>query len=934
MRKSQLPMEKKPLRHNSFLAVFTAFFIFSAAALFLYSFLLPRYIEHQVLPSLGRRLETTLTGRVYHAGLTGADIGELVLGDEDEPAVTVASIHTGFSLFSLAAGNVEELKLSGLTIFLELVDGHLSLRGLDLLNRFSPDAEQEEQQGGNLILRVLPERLQVSDGRLVISSGTHYFFLPYALELFNQAGKDKTPVYRFSLEILGTGQELFLTGLIDIDTGAVSLSLQAEALDVDRLLNSFGLEESEILPGKVAIHGEAEFVFPPFQLVSATLSLDPSSLSLGKVPVHFGGRASGKGRGIDLKLETAGEQLLLAAKSVLLEPVQAELDVTAFITREETSVSCSGNFTLRGNGRRDTENAGPLFINLQNNTALTADFNFVADESGRWTAGFVSAEKEPEQEKTHGIQAGFGRLWLMAQTPSFTIRGQGTAVDREIEATINLPGLTATYEGTETAVNKVNLRATYRQEETGNDRNSSSSSFLLQLGGITFQKDNVDGRADISLEAEVANLAAGGNMPLTATGTIFLNRGTLAHRAGNVRLADIQGEIPLSWPPGTAKATGHLEIPAIWWRDLDLGHGRADIILRDRQYSLDGTYSSRLLLGVEAAISGRVLLNGYGSHAEFILQSAGASFAPLDLGIIASPLEGSFLNGEIGVDTLLSFDRQGMSGTLQAWLQNGTFEFPDKNYRVSNIEARLNMPSLPALLTAPAQILSFGDAALGNLVFNTGNLVWQLESPTSFFVEEAMLQWAGGRVFSNSIRLPTGGGEFVASIFCDRLRLADILRQFGFANAAGEGTVSGRIPVRVAAKSLAFTDGFLYSSPGQGGSIKVEAFELLSANIPPNTPQFAQVDFAAEALKSFQYNWVKLFLNSEGEDLVMQMQMNGRPVQPMPFSFDNRTGQLQRIANGSRGIDQPIRLDVNFRLPLNRFLGYSGRLQEIFRNIQ
>ncbi|MDH3922442.1 MAG: carboxylate transporter, partial [Desulfobulbaceae bacterium] len=129
-------------------------------------------------------------------------------------------------------------------------------------------------------------------------------------------------------------------------------------------------------------------------------------------------------------------------------------------------------------------------------------------------------------------------------------------------------------------------------------------------------------------------------------------------------------------------------------------------------------------------------------------------------------------------------------------------------------------------------------------------------------------------------------------------------------------------------------DGFLYSSPGQGGSVKVSAFDLLAAGIPKNTPQFAQVDFAAEALKNFQYNWVKLILNTEGEDLIMQMQMDGKPVQSLPFKYDSQTGLLQRIENTGQGIMQPIRLDVNFRLPVNRFLGYSGKIQDMMKKIK
>ncbi|MBW2502908.1 MAG: YdbH domain-containing protein, partial [Deltaproteobacteria bacterium] len=829
---------------------------------------------------------------------------------------------------------MEQLRLSGLTLYLEPVEGRLSLRGLDLFNRFSPETELAEQQKENFVLPVVPERLMVSDGRLVISRGTHSFLFPFALELINQAGKGEMPVYRLNLEIMGTGQELFLTGVIDLATGTSSLSLRADALDVNRLIDAFGLEKSEIYPGKVNIQGKAEFAVAPFQFVSASLSIAPFALSLGKVPVRFGGRPDGEGKSIDLKLETAGKQLLLTVESVLQEPVQAELDVTASISREEATVRGTGNFILRGSGRPDPENAGPFFIHLQNDPGLAAEFNFAAEESGRWQAEMASALQELQQGKPEAFKAGFDSLRLQAEAPRFTVLGHGTAEGREIEATISLPGLTATSDKAETTVKKVSLQATFRQEEAGKGRSSSSSKLSLQLGGASFQQDNVSAGADISLEAAIAHPAAGGNMPLAAAGTVFLNRGTLAARASGVRLANIQGEIPLAWPTAGATMTGHLEIPAIWWRGHDLGRGRADITLRDTQYSLDGLYSSRLLQGVDAAISGTALVDGYDSHGELTLQATGASFAPVDLGIIASALENSFLSGEIGVDTSLSFARQGMSGALQLSLQNGIFEFPDKNYRVGDIEARLHMPSLPALYTAPAQILRIGEAVLGSLVFNSGNLVWQLESPTSIFVEEAMLQWSGGRVFSNSVRLSAGDGEFVVPIFCDRLRLAEILRQLGFANAEGEGTVSGRIPMRIANRSVTFADGFLYSSPGQGGSIKVAAFDLLSANIPKNTAQFAQVDFAAAALKNFQYNWVKLFLDSEGEDLLMQMQMDGRPVQSLPFSYDSLTGQLRRIPDGGRGIDHPIRLDVNFRLPLNRFLGYSGRLQDILENIQ
>ena len=275
-----------------------------------------------------------------------------------------------------------------------------------------------------------------------------------------------------------------------------------------------------------------------------------------------------------------------------------------------------------------------------------------------------------------------------------------------------------------------------------------------------------------------------------------------------------------------------------------------------------------------------------------------------------------------------------MKGRMQVKMQDGIFGFPQKNYEIKGINFSMLLPSLPDIRTAPAQILRFSEASIGNLAFSNGKLIWQLESKDSFFLEEGVVHWAGGRVFTNAVRISPQMKEFIVPVFCDRLKLTELLHQFGISDAEGEGTVSGRIPLLVGKDTIRFEDGFLYSSPGQGGNVKVAAFDLLAAGIPKNSPQFAQVDFAAEALRNFQYNWVKLLLNSEGENLVMQMQMDGEPVQSLPFTYDSRTGQLQRADDTKQGIKQAIRLDVNFRFPLNRFLGYSGKIQDIMKKMQ
>jgi len=165
------------------------------------------------------------------------------------------------------------------------------------------------------------------------------------------------------------------------------------------------------------------------------------------------------------------------------------------------------------------------------------------------------------------------------------------------------------------------------------------------------------------------------------------------------------------------------------------------------------------------------------------------------------------------------------------------------------------------------------------------------------------------------------------------LDLIEILQQLGIKNAEGEGTVSGKVPLLLGKNAIDFENGLLSSTQGESGRIKISAFDLLASGIPKNSPQFSQIDFAAEALKNFKYNWVKLFLNTSGDDLIMQLQMDGSPMHPLPFAY-NENGTFTRIEAGGEGIIHPIRLDVNFRFPLNRLLGYSGKLMDIMDKIQ
>jgi hypothetical protein len=199
-----------------------------------------------------------------------------------------------------------------------------------------------------------------------------------------------------------------------------------------------------------------------------------------------------------------------------------------------------------------------------------------------------------------------------------------------------------------------------------------------------------------------------------------------------------------------------------------------------------------------------------------------------------------------------------------------------------------------------------------------------LESSQSLFIEKGRFKWCEGHVYTEALRLSLDGAYYDLVLYGDRLNLAMILEQFGVAKAQGSGTVNGRIPVRLGKGKIRFGNGFLFSTPGDGGTISLSGTEILTEGIPRNTPQFAQLELAREALKDFHYEWAKITFSTEGDNLVLRMQLDGKPAKPLPFVYNKEIGSfIKTTKEGQISIFRGIRLDVNFRLPLDKLLHYS-----------
>jgi hypothetical protein len=920
------------LKRNPIVFVFFLVLFFLAAGYLSYSFLLPHYVEKRFLPSLGNQFSTSLTGQVFTIGLNEASLGDLNIGDSKNVAVSIGSIHADYSVFSILDKKIKHLRINGLTLNLEVSEGKLIIPGLDLEKIIAPKSKQDiSQQSSTINLPLQLDNFQISNGFLKVLYENQPILIPFGLQITRkeQTDKDTLPAYRLDLQIFPKGEKVTVTGSVDLSDNKGIFAISADSLDMQPFAFLLG-ELQEILSfGKASIRGNAEINLMPFQLIATKINCELESAAFKITPISFGTPAVSVDTTKPLRLKIIGneQQWNVTAHGFMVEPLAASIALDGSFLPGDNAVKGFGSMSIRVADTTTTLGSAHNPIIIKGNPELHGDFSVDITSSGAWQAKVQSsAGKE-------NLRISYGQYNLGAKVPSFNIQGEGSADIAQIEVLLTMPDVHVTgKDASEIILPKADLQATFIQEKKSSQASLSSGNFILSLPDAKVKRDALTGSADVTLTGKIEPQPFQDIKSLQITGELVVSKAKADEQESRVNIDSIEGRIPWQWSLTDRETTGRINITGIKWKNKDLGSFESAVRLKNMTYLLDGRFTHSLLNGLVTNVTAQA--GGDSEYqASLAIQMDATPFSSLHLGEIDPTLNNSYLDGELGLDGSLKVDAKGLKGSMGLILQNGRLEFPEKKYELDNINLTLLMPSLPDLRSAPAQKILFDKASVGDLTFEHGKVVWQLESPDSVFIEEGVVSWAGGRIFTNAVRISLDRKEFVVPIFCDRLRLTEILNQFGVSNAEGEGTVSGRIPLFVGRDTIRFEDGFLYSSPGQGGSVKVTALDMLSAGIPRNTPQFSHVDFAAEALKNFQYNWVRLLFNSEGEDLIMQMHMDGKPVQSLPFSYDSQTGLFQRIEDNTQGINQPIRLDVNFRLPLNRFIGYSGKIQDILKKI-
>ncbi len=626
----------------------------------------------------------------------------------------------------------------------------------------------------------------------------------------------------------------------------------------------------------------------------------------------------GKEESLHLNLQAAKINLLnftdilsfTSGFSTSFTPMVSNLGISIITDLE--SISLNANWTTRLSGSH-----GPFIWAkpLVKKWHLKAELN----PQGKWQADLDSPVAGTDWQLQKGT------LTIAGHTPTITLKAHGRGKQGEIDwlTIIKKPILTNPSSRFSCPVIKAEGHADIEPSDEGF---TIASSTLLEFTKthITHQNFNLY-LPKLLLQGE---LRRKDSTDPAIDATLQFAGGTLQASDSGLRVLGINGTLPWHWPANeqTIKHKGKLDCRKIFLDKLDLGQCAASLQQQGEKILLKGRYDSALIAGLKMIIDGQcgLDLNGSLQAASTFEIPACKLQTPVALGDFIKSAGGNSVDGTLSASGRLSYGACGTSGSATANIKEALFRNDEKNLLCSGINCRLQFPDLPSLHSTPNQKLVFDHLTMGNIICPGGELFFQIEPDETLLLEKSRISWCGGNIETQALRISPYINHYQSTFYCDHLQLAELIEQLGQLEAQGKGSVNGRIPVSWKKSGITFDDGFLYSTPGAGGTIKISGGEALTAGLPTSSPQFAQLDLAREALKDYQYQWTKLNLNSEAEELVLNFQFDGKPNLPLPFVYKKELGGFARVTAGSPGsYFQGIRLDINLRLPLNRILQYK-----------
>lgn len=384
----------------------------------------------------------------------------------------------------------------------------------------------------------------------------------------------------------------------------------------------------------------------------------------------------------------------------------------------------------------------------------------------------------------------------------------------------------------------------------------------------------------------------------------------------SLRLPKVSGDFPLDAPA--------IDFGTIQLNDKDIATGVIRGGLKDQVYFFESQITSAVYPKLRVKSTGSMPVGDIQQSVMTISLPPWRPPEPIKLRQLSDKAPDLTVNGTVSAGVTMHFERGIPIFAGSVGVSEGEAVSPKGDFKVSGLSLGCQMLDLVAFRTAPSQRISIKHIELGRFRLNDAELRFQADSLKDYLLESSQLGWCGGTIQSRAVRIYAGQRTLRTIIYCDNINLAEALKQLGVVESEGDGVMAGQIPLRISSEGFTFEQGYLHSDPGRGGVIRIggQGGEMLSAM----TQSVDEARLLQEALKNFRYQWAKLFVSTDSENLKLNLQFDGKPDGPLPFVQDQETGRLSYHAEGKASF-QGLQLNLNLSLPLNRLLKVNQLFQ-------
>ena len=895
-------------------------------------FYLPHYLESRILPQfIAKAGIADFNVSVRNIGLFGADLGVLRIGSGRNPAMVIRSVQVDYSPRGLFRQKIDGLTLNGIELYGVVANGRIQLPGVDIekILTGAPPRDTSTPTSNDSSPLISLENLAVRNSRITLEYNDQYYRVPFELEIVARDPRlNRLDGVAF---LYPRGAKISASFNLDRSQRRASLNIQSKKLDMKRFADLTSQTVDMMISGDMTLHAKADLLWAPFRLsaVNASLILQHFEIHAGSFKFQNATVSTSREAPLNVHLvqKNDDEWQMSGSGISMVSPTPMTLSgFNATITRNKGMLASSGNFTAVLQPPTQKESLS-LPLRIQNPLQLRGQFGVQYHQSGRWQCEV--SDYAAEGTAVQKVRLSSEQFKVTSSIPQFMLSAKSDQRLIDVSYTLKVPGVRIFSAAESIQLPQLTLDGTAQIANTENEL--SKAAFDLRASNAGLKLDGA--------EIKISNISFSGKLNRNVGRLIALDgvlkiagaRGELSDF--NAGFSEAKATIPFKWPAAEKNTKGSVSVASLKLNGRYLGGLKCRLGQTSSGFTFEGWHQSALLPRIKLGFSGESRLfhpGPFETSIHFDLSHPGGT-PDVRLEKIFPEAAGVRLNGNLQLKGNLTINSRGFSGKVKADFADGRISLDKNKLALEGVLMSLNFPELPSIRSAPGQQLNISKISLGDIIAENARVDFQIESSRTLLIEKIHFKWCNGNVETQPIRVSPDIEDYRLTLYCDRLNLAEVLEQFGAAKAEGKGTVSGRIPLQYIKSKIQFDDGFLFSTPGEGGKIYLSGTDILTAGIPPNTPQFIQMELAAAALKDYDYDWAKLNLTSEGDELLLQMQMDGKPARTLPFAYRKDIGGFVKVDADSKGSKfQGIRLDVNFRLPLNKMLQYK----DLFKMIQ